>query len=125
MTSVPFITLIVIASVQAPSSTPAPPDDATSARATISNETLPETAVGARPFQKLFTQSNDALNQAERARRLLEAQTQIADRNAPKTVCGMIVIPADPQIDPKMVHRPLVPSTTFHIKRVPPTTCAE
>ena len=125
MTSVPVIALIVIASVQAPSSKQGLQEDVTAARAIPSDESLPETAIGTHPFQKLFTQSNEAVNQAERARILLEAKKQVTDRNPPKIVCGMVVIPADPRIDPTMIHRPGDSSTTFHIKRIPPTTCAD
>lgn len=125
MTSFPFVALIVMASVQAPSSTPAPPEDTITARVPPSDEASAATGIGTQPFQKLFTQPKNAATQEERARRLLDAQKQFADRNAPKIVCGMIVIPADPGIDPKMVHRSGDSSTTFHIRRIPPPACAE
>jgi hypothetical protein len=38
----------------------------------------------------------------------------------------MNVIRVDPEIDRKMIQRPAPASpTTFHIKRIPPTACAD
>jgi hypothetical protein len=131
MTSYSLGVLIVVAAAQVPGSTPAPPEDAIPAHAIPSNAALPDTAIGKQPFQKLFTQPKDAESQADHVRKMLEAQQQAAEKTAPRIVCGMVVIPADPRIDPKMIHRPLPnpptnePTTTFHIKRIPPGICNE
>jgi hypothetical protein len=44
---------------------------------------------------------------------------------ATKIVCGMVVIQADPNIDPKFVIRAPDDSSTMKIRRIPPATCAE
>lgn len=76
------------------------------------------------PFAKLFTQSSDAADATEQLRHALQAQKEAAEKIAPKRVCGMTVLPADPQIDPKIIRRPANSATTFHIKRIPPD-CTE
>ncbi len=70
------------------------------------------------PFQKLFTTS------ANEARRQ-EHQRQAIEQSAPKIVCGMVVLRADPAVDPKMIVRPPVSTTTMHIRKIPPPACAE
>ena len=58
-------------------------------------------------------------------RAALEPHRLATERAAPKVVCGMVVIPVDPQMDAKMVRRPTESTTTFHIKKIPPAACAE
>jgi len=41
----------------------------------------------------------------------------------PSVVCGMIVIPADPAIDPKIAVKPQDTRTTFTLTVVEPTVC--
>ena len=78
-----------------------------------------------KPFQKLFVpQPNQARKQEEHARALLERQ-RLASESAPKIVCGMVVIQADPKVDPKMVIRQGESTPTLHIKKIPPAACAE
>ena len=125
MSSLPIIALAVIAAVQTPSSSPAPPEAGAPVRTTLKVESQPETPIGAQPFQKLFTQSSDAADAIERARHALEAQKEALGKTAPKIVCGMTVLPVDPRIDPKMIRRPSDSATTFHLKRIPPAVCAE
>ena len=77
------------------------------------------------PFQKLFAAPADHARAQERARAALEQHRLAAERSAPKVVCGMVVFPADPQVDAKMIRRPLESATTMHIKKIPPAACAE
>ena len=91
---------------------------------TLRTEGLSESAVGARPFSKLFTASEDTIQKA-RLQAAAELERQ-AVHSRSRVVCGMTVIQADPQIDPRMIHRPAAPSTTtFHIKRIPPPVCTD
>jgi hypothetical protein len=76
------------------------------------------------PFQKLFVQPNEPRKQEQQARAALQ-QLKQAQKSAPTVVCGMVVIQADPQVDPKMVIRPRESTTTLHIKKIPPAACAE
>jgi len=127
MTSVPFIALIVLAAAQAPGSTQPSPEPLGTPPAIFIGD-LPDTALGTQSFDKLFTLSEDDIRKAQ-LRAQLESQQQAKPPS--RIVCGMVVIQADPGIDPKMIHRPLTnlptnePAITFHIKRIPPTTCAE
>ena len=129
MTSVPFVALIVLAAAQAPGS-PQPSPEPLGTPPTISSiGDLPETAVGKQSFDKLFTGSEDDIRKA-RAQLQAELASQPAMKERSRIVCGMVVMQADPGIDPKMIHRPMVhppaeSTTTFHIKRIPPPTCAE
>jgi hypothetical protein len=73
-------------------------------------------AQGATPYSKLF-QAPDALKQA------VEPQTA---KPAPKTkiVCGMMVVEADPSLDPKMlVTPPQDPKLTYTIRVFEPPMC--
>jgi hypothetical protein len=124
MTSFPLGVLIVVAATQASSSKPAVPEPAGPAPITLTAEGLPATAVGTDAYKKLFTVSEDAMQKA-RTQAAAELQRHAA-RTQPRVVCGMTVIQADPEVDPKIVHRPAPsPTTTFHIKRIPPPACAD
>jgi hypothetical protein len=129
MTSFPLGVLIVVAAAQVPGSTPAAPESKGPPLVTIRIDALPET-VGTQSFDKLFTVSEGDVRKAQAPLRAHLAPQQPAIEERPRIVCGMVVIQADPQIDPKMIQRPMVnppaqPTTTFHIKRIPPTVCAE
>jgi hypothetical protein len=76
------------------------------------------------PYQKLFDVPSLAAAEAQ-LKIVLQDQAAHMARPAPKVVCGMVVHPADPQVDPKMIVRPPEPGPTFHIKRIPPPACAE
>ena len=129
MTSFTLGMLIVIAAAQAPSPRPAATEPAAADPVTFRVAALPETEVGTQSFSKLFTLSEDDIRKAQ-VRAQLESR-QHAIKPPSRIVCGMVVIQADPRIDPKMIHRPLAtlptnePTTTFHIKRIPPGTCNE
>ena len=124
MTSFPLAVVITLAVAQAPGSMPSTREPGGPGPITLRAEGLSESAVGAQPFRKLFTVSEDTIQKAKlQAAAALERQ---AFSTQPRVVCGMTVIQADPLIDPKMVHRPAPSSTTtFHIKRIPPPGCAD
>lgn len=44
-------------------------------------------------------------------------------RDRPKVVCGMTLIPADPRIDPQILHEPPDTATKFAIRKVEPKIC--
>ena len=44
---------------------------------------------------------------------------------APKVVCGMVVIQADPNVDPRFVIRGPADTTAYKIRRIPPPACAD
>ena len=77
------------------------------------------------PFQKLFAAPAVQARAHERVRAALEQHRLAAERSAPKVVCGMVVFPADPQVDARMIRRPAESATTMHIKKIPPAACAE
>ena len=76
---------------------------------------------GDKAFSRLFTKPAPAQNMEHRDRR------QALENQKPKTkvVCGMVVIQADPSLDPKFVIRAPVDSSTQKILRIPPATCVE
>jgi hypothetical protein len=124
MTTFPVAALLVLAAAQASNSRPAIPEAAGAAPVTLATEGLPAPAVGTHSFKKLLTVSEDAMQKA-RLQAAMELQRQ-ASNAQPRVVCGMTVVPADPEIDPKMIHRPAASSTTtFHIKRIAPRACAD
>ncbi len=53
----------------------------------------------AAPFQKLFAAPAVQARAQERVRAALEQHRLMVERTPPKVVCGMVVIPADPQVD--------------------------
>jgi len=78
------------------------------------------------PFQKLFAVPAREARAQVRVRAALEQHRLMVERSAPKVVCGMVVIPADPQVDAKMIRRPTESgTTTMHIRKIPPAACAE
>jgi len=106
---------------------PAPPTGSTSrAPAQLSPPSgATEPAQRSGPFQKLFVpQANEARKQEQHARAMLEQQ-RLAAGSAPRIVCGMVVIQADPKVDHKMLIRPQESTTVMHIKKIPPAACAE
>ena len=100
-----------------PAKTPEPPPQTTAAAASPSDSATA-------PYKKLFTPPRDAGARAQLRAALQEQKRRPADRE-PKIVCGMVVYPADPQVDPKMIVRRPEPAPTSHIKRIPPPACAE
>jgi hypothetical protein len=44
---------------------------------------------------------------------------------ASKVVCGMVVIRADPEVDPKFVVRAPVDTSAYKIRRIQPQVCAD
>ena len=53
----------------------------------------------------------------------LKSPTQI-EGSKPSVICGMLVVPADPTIDPKIRVAPRANGVTFAMKVVEPTVCA-
>jgi hypothetical protein len=84
---------------------------------------LERPAPRAGPFARLFIPSEEREAGTLLQRHALEQRQETEE--TPKIVCGMVVMPADPRIDPRMIHRSEDRSTTFHIKRIAPPTCAE
>lgn len=71
----------------------------------------------ANPYQNLFKPPD--LKAAARA----EQRDNAARAKEPRVVCGMLVIPMDPNIDPKIfVERPADP-TRYTMRVVPPPVC--
>ena len=89
----------------------APPFDLSQSAPLASTPTVP----GEKAFGQLFE-----MKQEPGARQALPNQ-----KPETKIVCGMVVIQADPNIDPKFVIRAPVDSSTMKIRRIPPLTCAE
>ena len=80
---------------------------------------VPASAQGSRanPYQNLFKPPD--LKAAARA----EQRDNARRATEPRVVCGMTVIPADPNIDPKIfVERPPDP-TRYTMRIVPPPVC--
>jgi hypothetical protein len=68
----------------------------------------------ANPYGKLF-QTRQALQQAVGDK---------ANDRTPRVVCGMLVIPADPSLDPKMlITPPQDPSVEYKIRTIDPPVC--
>jgi hypothetical protein len=122
MTSFSLGVVMVVAAAQVPGPMPGPTASAGAAPVIIRIDELPET-VGTRPFRKVFTVSEDTLRKAQ-AHARAAAQSPAPSAQS-RVVCGMKVIEVDPRIDPKMIHRAPESRTTHHIKRIPPTACAE
>ena len=73
------------------------------------------TVPGERAFGKLFEHAQ------ERAAR----QALAIQKPGRKIVCGMVVIEADPSIDPKILVPPPADSGTAKIRRIVPPACAQ
>jgi len=76
------------------------------------------TVPGEKPFGRLFEQADERA-----ARQALQAVR--SQKSEPKIVCGMVVIPADPRIDPKIVVPPPADAGTSKIRRIVPPVCTE
>ena len=71
-----------------------------------------------KPFGNLFEQAQErAARQAHQALLNQKPETKI--------VCGMVVIQADPGIDPKILVPPPVDAGTSKIRRIVPPACTE
>jgi hypothetical protein len=85
------------------------------------------------PFNQLFQvqppagkpvdpRAQELLDDARRALRERQTALRLLPPEAPRVVCGMTIIPADPSIDPKMLIE--VPSAAdYTIRRIPPPIC--
>ena len=92
----------------------APPIDLSPSAPQAPSPTVP----GEKPFAKLFEQA-----QERAARQALQALP--SQKPEPRIVCGMVVIQADPNIDPKFVVRAPADTSAHKIRRIPPTACAD
>ena len=89
----------------------APPIDLSPSAPPAPSPTVP----GEKAFGQLFEQAQ------ERA-----ARQALADQKPRrKIVCGMVVIEADPSIDPKILVPPPVDAGTSKIRRIVPLACTE
>ena len=82
-------------------------------------QTVPQppspTVPGEKAFAKLFEQAQEPAPREAPANQ----------KPARKIVCGMVVIEADPNIDPKILVPPSADSGTAKIRRIVPSACAE
>ena len=92
----------------------APPIDLSPSAPQAPSPTVP----GEKPFGKLFEQA-----QERAARQALQAV--LSQKPEPKIVCGMVVIQADPRIDPKILVPPPADAGTSKIRRIVPPVCTE
>ena len=68
------------------------------------------------PYQQLFA-ARQALENAQQ-------QKAAAESLKPKVVCGMMIVPADPTIDPKMrITPPQNPNLEYKIRVIEPPIC--
>ena len=95
----------------APSPGPVPPNPSTSA------PSIP----GDKAFSRLFTVP--ALPQNPDGRPIIVELPE--QKPAPKIVCGMVVIRADPNVDPRFVIRAPANTSGFKIRRIEPPACAD
>jgi hypothetical protein len=78
------------------------------------------TVPGDKAFDKLFEQQQQRQQQQRAAREALAKETP-----ARRVVCGMVVIQADPNVDPKFVHRAPEDTSGLKIRVIPPASCAD
>ena len=96
---------------------PAPP--VTSGIDLSSAAQTPPAPPGEKSFGKLFAQADRRAELEAAHQALARAQSRT------KIVCGMVVIQADPSIDPKFVHHPPADTSGMKIRRIPPPACAD
>ena len=89
----------------------APPIDLSLSAPLAPSPTVP----GEKAFGRLFEQKQEPGSR----------QTLPNKRPETKVVCGMVVIEADPRIDPKILIPPPVDSGTSKIRRIVPPVCVE
>jgi hypothetical protein len=71
-----------------------------------------------KPFDKLF-------NKSLPPQAMPSGQPAKNQQAGPKVVCGMVVIPADPAIDPKIVTPPPPDAADAKIRRIVPDVCVD
>ena len=76
---------------------------------------------GDKAFSRLFTLPAPPQN-LDGGPLIVEVPEQ---KPATKIVCGMVVIQADPEVDPKFVIRAPAETSRFKIRRIPPAACAD
>jgi hypothetical protein len=71
--------------------------------------------------------SNDLYSQLFATQKKLEAAVRQAESDlstSPKVVCGMLIVPADPKVDPKIAIPPnKAPNLEFKIRVIEPPIC--
>jgi hypothetical protein len=120
-TALTALTMLLIVQTAAPLPDAPPPRTATETpQATV-------TVTGEKSFRVLFTSESEKEAPAElaafvaaTAQRL--AETRTAER---KVVCGMVVIQADPSVDPKIVKQVPGDPATMKIRRIPAAACTD
>jgi hypothetical protein len=94
-----------------------PPHPSVNLSVSIPSASLP--APGEKPYLKLFLMAGQAAT--------VETRVRHADGQKPpaKIVCGMVVILADPKVDPDFVRTAPVDTSGMKIRRIAPDACAE
>jgi hypothetical protein len=85
-----------------------------------SPETPAPSTPGDKAFNRLFTLP--APRQNPHGDPVVMAAPEL--KPAPKIVCGMVVMQADPKVDPKFVIRAPEDTSAYKIRRIPPPACA-
>jgi hypothetical protein len=111
--------LALVATVQAGTSPPEAASQAAVIPVTSGRQSAPNKGG---PFAKLFVPPQET---KKRVQLYPQGARQQTLQTAPKIVCGMTVLPADPTVDPKMIQRPSETTVTAFIRRIPPPTCSE
>jgi len=73
--------------------------------------------LSSKPYKQLF----DPQASAKEALRQAPAQGKVPPR--PKLVCGMVIVPADPNVDPKMAKTPQQSGVEYKIRVIEPPIC--
>jgi hypothetical protein len=113
--------LLIVTIAQVPDRTerlPQQPSAAVDLSASTPAPAVPA-AVDNKAFDKLFAQ---ALLSAQAADRRPSADDRAT---LPRVVCGMVVIPANPAVDPRIVILPRPQSADAKIRRIVPEACRE
>lgn len=103
------VAIIVPAAAQGAQTTGAPH------QALAAGSTLSASSQRANPFRRLF--------QVPSPQPAPSAQAAAPRADEPRVVCGMTMIPADPNVDPGIAVRPSADGTRFTIRAVEPPIC--
>jgi hypothetical protein len=119
-TALTAVTMLLIVQAGAPS-----PEAPRAGNSTEAAQTV--TITGEKAFRNLFTADSHDRSRAELAGALVVMARRAGEGRPPerKVVCGMVVMQADPSVDPKFVKEVPGDPASMKIRRIPAPACTD
>jgi hypothetical protein len=119
--AIPLMLVAIAQAMDQPAPAQAPRANVTVDLTPSTTNTVASTDIDRRKFEKLFVRPT--LTPAAEAQPGSDKKT--GQKRTPRVVCGMVVLPAPPDVDPKIVVPPSPQDANARIRRIVPDVCVD